>query len=647
MPTPPVNDQERLRRKIFMERLVADGYTPLGAPKGELPSAAQEGKRRDGVNYARWIRDEEKARAAGKRHFVPNFIGCESDEFELKAEPVRPEVTPKEHAQTRARKLASELAGLVTGSKYPLINPEAIVVESFTTRRYDRRLQDYVEREGTPRTWLSDTLRVAPKEAKGRKFLLTSAQNDAPVHEGFWHNLEAYAGYLGAEIIVGPFTYETSWWNETNTTSRSYDPLIKDHLCFGQMAIGSGFVFAAEMNTLPTASQPISDLVTYSRGRWAVFPHPKRQLKSVPSTDPGIQAHQVMTTGCCTIPKVVPRKAGIKSIFHAVIGAVIVEFDEDENVFARQITASEDGSFYDLDLHVSDEKVTRGHPVKAVVFGDLHLRKLDRTNAMASFGFDLKYETATYRDSLIEVLRPEYVLLHDVFDNETRNHHHVNDVGHSYEMAIRGRDNVFDEVREVSEFLEKLKKPGRNILVIESNHDIGLERYIREGRYRGDGLNARIGLQLEDAYLQHRERVASALDAGKKPPSFSMLEHAVRRINPELEHVEWIHDGKSKLIDEIEVGHHGFRGVNGSKGTVVGFARAGRKLTVADKHSPEINEGVYVAGCMNLQHGYNKGPSSWAVSHVVQYNDGKRAIITLQSGKWRANKPRVSVKAAA
>jgi hypothetical protein len=43
------------------------------------------------------------------------------------------------------------------------------------------------------------------------------------------------------------------------------------------------------MNTLPTASRPISDLVTYSRGRWAVFPHSKLQLKSVPSTDPTIQ----------------------------------------------------------------------------------------------------------------------------------------------------------------------------------------------------------------------------------------------------------------------------------------------------------------------------------------------------------------------
>lgn len=100
---------------------------------------------------------------------------------------------------------------------------------------------------------------------------------------------------------------------------RSYAKEIEEFLCFGQMEIGDNFVFCGEMNTLPTARRPISDLTTYSRGRWAVFPHPMIQLKSVPSTDPRQQAHQVMTTGSITRPKVIPRKAGVKSVFHQVI----------------------------------------------------------------------------------------------------------------------------------------------------------------------------------------------------------------------------------------------------------------------------------------------------------------------------------------
>ena len=59
-------------------------------------------------------------------------------------------------------------------------------------------------------------------------------------------------------------------------------------------------------------------------------------------------------------------------------------------------------------------------------------------------------------------------------------------------------------------------------------------------------------------------------------------------------------------------------------------------MSIGDKHSPEINEGVYVDGCTELQHGYNKGPSGWAVSLIVQYLDGKRTLLTLQHGKFCA-----------
>lgn len=544
--------------------------------------------------------------------------------------------TAGDHAKVRAQTLAREIGELVTRSRYPLINPEAIVVESFMSKRYGRSTGYHLV-ESTPRTWLSDTLRVAPiKKARGRRFLFTGAQNDAPVDESFWANLQAYARFLHAEIVVGPWTYETQWWSETNPSSRSYDPLLSAHLCFGQMKIGENFVFCGEMNTLPTASRPISDLVTYSRGRWAVFPHAKLQLVSVPSTDPALQAHQVMTTGAVTRPKVIPRKAGVKSIFHHVIGATLVEFDQAGDLFCRQINAAEDGSFYDLDAFVAGGEVTTGNRIKALVCGDIHVAKLDPVIAKATFGFDPVFKAAT-PGSIIDTLKPEMVLLHDLHDNEARNHHHVGDNANSYELAIRKRESVIEEIGKAAEFLVRVRRPWSHVMVVESNHDLALERYVREGRYRNDGINIRIGLQLEDAYLGWRERVAHALDSRKLTPSFSLLEHAARMLRgAELGHVSWIYDGESFVINGVECGHHGFRGANGAKGTITGFARMGRKMSIGDKHSPAILDGVYCAGVCQLHHGYNKGPSSWAVTHIVQYPNGKRSLITLQSGKWRA-----------
>lgn len=549
----------------------------------------------------------------------------------------QPKVSPEEHAHKRAANLKTEIDALVTGSRYPLLNPDAIIVESFTWTRYDRRSGTHRVVEGMPRTWLSDTLRVAPiAKTKGRRFIFTGAQNDSPVHQGFWKNLKAFAAHIGAELIVGAWTYETQWWSENNPTARAYDAALDEHLCFGQMALGDRLLFCGEMNTLPTASQPVTDLAAYARGRWAIFPHAKRQLKSVPSTDPTIQAHQVMTTGACTIPKVVPRKAGVKSIFHHAIGAVLVEFDQDGDFFCRHLSADADGSFYDLDRHVSNGKVKVGQAVAGIVFGDIHVAKATSRNVLATFGFDHR-GAKTQKGSVIEALKPQTVFLHDLFDNQTRNHHHQKDNAHNYELAVRRREDVFGEIQDAGAFLRRVLGKGRDVVVVESNHDIALERYVREGRYRMDGRNIKLGLELETAYLTYREKVAAAIEEQTSPPSFSMLEYALRRLDPGLgKSVRWVYDGKSCLLNGVECGHHGFRGPNGARGNVAGFVRLGVKMSIADKHAPEINEGLFVAGVMELQHGYNKGPSGWAVAHIVQYPNGKRALITMQNGKWRA-----------
>lgn len=548
-----------------------------------------------------------------------------------------PEVTPRDHARVRAETLSVEVNNLILASNYPVINPEAMVVQSHIIMRYDRSAGRRIEVEGIPRTWLTDTLRVAPvKDPRGRRFIFAGAQNDTPVDLPFWENLSAYAEWLGAEIVVGPWTYETNWWDENNPSSRDYDPLLQQHLCFGQMEIGENFLFCGEMNTLPTAARPISDLTTYARGRWAVFPHAKLQLISVPALDPCEQAHQIMTSGAVTRPRVIPRKAGVKAIHHHVLGATLVEFDEDGDIFCRQLTADTDGSFYDLDILVKDGRVTGGHRVKAVTAGDVHVAKLNSRNALATFGYCPK--TGRSRpDSLLAMLNPEELLIHDLHDHESRNHHHEGDVSHDYEMAVRGRESILGEITKAFNFLAGLDLPETKVTIVESNHDIALERYIREGRYRGDGVNFRIGLEMDAAYHDHRAAAVLALDLEMPLPSFSLLEWTLRRIGgTQMDGIAWIYDGKSKKIDGIEVGNHGFRGANGARGTVAGYARLGQKMTIGDKHSPSILDEVFGAGVMQLNHGYNKGPSGWAVSHVIQYQNGKRALLTMQEGKWRS-----------
>ncbi|SOC90137.1 hypothetical protein SAMN05216358_0161 [Rhizobium sp. AN5] len=539
---------------------------------------------------------------------------------------------PKNHANARADLLRADLDRLLTGSRYPVTNPEAVVVDPTLTTRYDRLMGTKKEVEGTPRTWLTDTLLAEPVEdPRGRVFIFTGAQNDAEVHTEFWENLQAYAAFRDADIIVGPGTYETQWWAENQSVVRQYAAEIEEYLCFGQMRIGDNFVFCGEMNMLPTANRPISDLTTYTQGRWGVFPHSKIQLKSVPSLDPYKQAHQVMTTGLVTKPKIIPRKAGIKSIFHHQIAAVLVEFDHEGDLFCRHLVADKDGSFCDLEFFVKDGVVEVDESlVELMVMADFHSDKEDPKNYDATFRSP---------NSITKTLKIGRAIAHDIFDNYRRNHHHVNDNAYSYEVAVRGRDSVFDEIRGVANILKELQESVA-VTVVESNHDIALERYVKEGRYRNDGINIRLGLQLEDTYLAWREETALNIDAGLPTRSFSLLEYAVNmaadKDGIDLSDVDWVHDGYSYVVNGVECGNHGFRGANGARGTVSGFAGLGVEMNIGDKHSPEIMDGVYVSGAMNLRQGYNKGPSGWAVTHTLQYRNGKRTLLTLQNGKWRA-----------
>jgi len=85
----------------------------------------------------------------------------------------------------------------------------------------------------------------------------------------------------------------------------------------------------------------------------------------------------------------------------------------------------------------------------------------------------------------------------------------------------------------------------------------------------------------------------------------------------------------------IELGMHGDKGANGSRGSLAQFARTGRKCVIGHSHVAGIVEGAYQVGVMGaLDMGYNEGQSSWSHSNVVVYPNGKRAVLTIWNGRW-------------
>ena len=464
---------------------------------------------------------------------------------------------------------------------------------------------------------------AAIRRGEVRRWLLTAAQDDTDVHLRFWSNLQAYARHIGAEVVVGGFTYNHALYTDHETRTAQFAREVMPCLRFDPMECGP-VLFCAEMNTLPTAVRPLSGLTTYAQGRTAVFPHAKLAFESVPAM-PGKFVPSVMTTGACTVANYVKKKAGLKAEFHHVLGATVVEVDDTGAAWCRQISATSDGAFQDLDTIVRGGRISSGNRVKAVTFGDIHIPSLAPDVFGALWGRD--------GGSLVEALRPEYQFIHDLMSFEMASRHVDGDPIHRARMAAAGHCGIRWQVQEGAKFLRAIERDTCRTVMIESNHDDRLMQWARKDVDRMDTGNAEYWHECNLALLR-------AIREGDE--AFNLCRWALKNEDARaLEGIDFVPMGGSFVICQdsggIECGMHGHQGPNGSRGTAVGLAKMGTRLTIADKHSPQILDGVYIAGMSgDLDQGYNNSPSSWQRSHVVTYANGKRTLITqTPDARWR------------
>lgn len=483
-----------------------------------------------------------------------------------------------------------------------------------------------------------------PYPDRTRHFILTAAQDDSAVHEDFWKCLNVYSDWLeDCEILVAGFAYSKRLFSdhETRSANIGFHSLINEFVVHDQVKIGDGLAFCAEANTQPTAVRPLSGFTTYTRKRWGIFPHVKVALESVP-TMKNDRSKQIMTTGAVTLPNYIRMKAGVKAMHHHVCGAVLVELAPDGEFWCRHILATdfEDGSFYDMDCFITRDGVSTDHSVEALTYGDIHHEKLDPKMAMATWGYDVttgrldpiglvNAMTINPATPLVHFLQPHFEFYHDLSDFTPRNHHSIKDHHFRFSMHNRGTDSVEEALRGCAEFLHEVLRRRPNVIpvVVESNHDQALIKWLKTADYRDDPENARFFLKLQGSYYTYLS------DNVSHPPVFSdFLKEAGCP-----DDVEFLDEDESFTIcGGIECGMHGHLGTNGSRASPMQFAKAGSRSNTGHTHSPQIIDGAYVAGVSGkLDMGYNKGLSSWAHAHIVTYSNGKRAILTMsKSGRF-------------
>ena len=455
---------------------------------------------------------------------------------------------------------------------------------------------------------------------ESKTLIFTSAQNNTLIHEGFFAALNVYKEKNDAEIVVSSFEYNKNNFNNPED-SIWFDGRIKKLICDKPMQVAEGLVYCGEFNISPTAITPLSGLYNYTGGESGIIPHAKMQVESIPT--PKYDTPKLMyTTGCCTQMNYIQKKAGTKAEWHHVYGALVVEIDENGDWFARQLIANSDtGEFYDLDTLYTKDGYTEKCSIEAINYGDIHAAGLSESVA------DISWRKNENNDSILDVLKPKYQFLNDVHDQRARNHHNIKDPHFMFKMFNNQTESVEDEIKNTVSIIKETLRPFSETVIVESNHNLALTRWLKETDYRRDPVNAIFFLDMQSA-------IYKSIVRGESLPVF---EYACNLVDDGLKDVKFLKEDESfRIVGNIECGSHGHNGNNGSRGGMQTYLKLGVKHNLGHVHGAAMREGVCYAGMSgDLEQGYNKGGSSWNHSHIITYLNGKRTIITLKNGKWK------------
>lgn len=447
----------------------------------------------------------------------------------------------------------------------------------------------------------------------GKRFIVTSAQNETAVFAPFVDNLKSFSDYLGAQLIVLPNHYNTSAFSgQAKGDHNWYDEAIRDYLVSDDqwLEFCNGIFLAAKTNILPTTVYPVRAGKNIIGSAIAcIIGHTKQQAETIARMK-GQDAKWSYTTGTCTVRNYVQSAAGAKAESDHAYGALLVEIDNESLEWnVRQLRGSEiDGSFYDLDLYIKDGIVTKHDQDLAMVWGDVHGEKLDRAFYEKSLDFMASYPITK-------------AVLHDLHDFSSRNHHN-RESGH-FLASMLGR-TVGDDLAVTSQILVDMRNviPEGDLIVVQSNHDDALKRWLDCNKYSPakDPINA---------VTYHKLNAAVYRDILNDEPERAILETALAEMGLDSGMATFLNLDQSCLVHGVEVGYHGHTGTNGSRGNPVQFSKLGVPMVTGHTHSPSLYGNVTTVGCCNLDQGYNKGLSSWDLAHAIIYPNGYTTLIRL------------------
>jgi hypothetical protein len=431
------------------------------------------------------------------------------------------------------------------------------------------------------------------------KYIITSIQLNGLVNRNLLANMLNFAKEQGVDKVL-TFVQRGRYIEE-----EIISPLIAQNnieTIYGEMKLNANLKLY-DTRILPQQINPFTGMnKKLSRDYSYILPSPKIRYESIASNSHYPRA--LMSTGMLTQPNYKEHTAhGRKAVEQHQYGFVLIEILNNQIFKAFQIESTNKGDFQHLTKKYHSGKIMDTQP-EALVLGDWHNGDTDPW---------VKKESI----KLITELNPKRVVFHDMFNGHSINHH---EKGLLLSELRNLRDNriiLEDEIRAVYDELWRFceKFPKTNFIVVRSNHDDFMEKYIQHKKWIDDPQN----------FLFTCRIVARILNEKKIP-----LEEALLLIGDLPTNLRFTQQDESLRVYGIELACHGHQGANGSKGSPNQFNSLNLKMITGHTHSPKLMENGMVVGTSTyLKLGYTHGASSWLNAHGILYSNGKYGLITV------------------
>lgn len=439
------------------------------------------------------------------------------------------------------------------------------------------------------------------------RFVVTTAVMGCHVDQDFLASIDSYCKKHKAMLLIliaADPAAKTEW---------QLDPLLKGrNIVFSDMSLNQN-LYISTIKLSAKHIDPITGLGRIGQRNGSfIYASPKQRLKMV-ATSVSKPPVALMTTGAITAPDystdryMSERTAYIAENDH-VMGAIVVEIKNNKRFFFRQVQADKDGAFVDLGV-MYDGEYTEEYRPDAMVFGDLHCTETDPWARAGGL-------------EVIKKCKPRRLIIHDGFSGVSINHHDREKVVTQAKLAHKKKLNLENELTELATELDVLADTVSEVVMVKSNHDEFLERYLESGWFVQDPHNLKIALQL-----------ALAMVDGKDPLKYAM-EEVVGLSNARK--IRWLDRDEDFKVAGVELGAHGDLGANGGAATPYSLENAYGHSMSGHTHVAEILRGVWKVGTKSYTKlGYNRGMSSWTHTDGLVYPNGMRQLIFYFDGEWK------------